>query len=141
MADALEQAGHNVVRHDALYPDTRTRDEVWLKRVGDEGWLGVTHNKKIQRTKLQRDAAMEAGATVFFLIGKLTHAQLAANFVLTLPKVMDFWKTHSAPFTAKVYRPDRIEDFGKKPGRVELWMDKPMWLERLRVEAERRMGR
>lgn len=112
-----------------------------MKRVGDEGWLGLTHNKKIQRTKLQRDAAMEANAMLFFLIGRLTHAQLAANFILTLPKVIEFWHKHTAPFTAKVYRPDRVEDFGMKPGRVELWMDKPMWLERLRIEAEGGQGR
>lgn len=137
VADALERAGHTVLRHDKIFPDTRTRDEVWLRRVGDQGWLGVTHNKKIQRTKLQRDAAMAAGATVFFLIGKLTHARLAANFILTLPKVIEFWHAHSAPFTAKVYRPDLTEDFGEKPGRVELWMDKAGWLERLRIEAQR----
>src|SRR4051812_10637896 len=89
VANALENAGYDVRRHDAIFPNPRTRDEEWLGRVGREGWLGLSHNKDIQRTELELDVAMTEGAGVFFLIGKLTHDQLAANVIATLPAIIN----------------------------------------------------
>jgi hypothetical protein len=129
VADALERLGEQVRRHDIIFPSSRTRDEEWLQRVGREGWAGLSHNKDIQRTESQLDMAMTEGAGVFFLIGKLTHPQLAANVIATLPRIIDFWNNQPRPFTARVYRPDGgPAALGMRPGTVGLWMDKAGWL-------------
>ncbi len=130
VADALEKEGYGVVRHDAVFPNPKTKDPEWLARVGQEQWAGLSHNKDIQRTEDELDVAMSEDAGVFFLIGKLTHKQLAANVIATLPAIIEFWHSHPRPFTAKIKRPavGGAEAVGVKPGTVELWMDKEGWL-------------
>jgi hypothetical protein len=139
VADALEDAGYTVRRHDAVFPDPKTKDPVWLARVGREQWAGLSHNKDIQRTEAELDVAMAEGAGVFFLIGKLTHKQLARNVIATLQVIIEFWQTHPRPFTAKIRRPEGgAEVIGIKPGTVELWMDRAGWLAWREARKERR---
>ena len=109
--------------------------------MGREGWAGLSHNKDIQRTEAELDVAMSEGAGVFFLIGKLTHVQLAANVIATLPRITGFWQNHPRPFTAKVYRPEGgAATVGIKPGTVELWMDKAGWLAWRKERRGSRLG-
>jgi hypothetical protein len=138
IADALGQAGAVVKRHDQVFQDPRTPGTVWLEYVGQQGWIALSHNTGIQRVIAERDAAMRANIALFFLAGKLTHPQLAANAVATLSRIIAFRRKHEPPFTARVYRPDVLADLGSKPGRVEMWMTKELWEQQLRHEASKR---
>lgn len=76
--DALIAAGLTVQRHD-LHFHSKTRDEEWLAFVGEQGWVGITHNRKIRYVQAERDAVMLAGVPCSFLAGHHTHAELAEN--------------------------------------------------------------
>ena len=43
----MRAADLSVVAHDDVF-DEHTSDEVWLKYVGENGLIGVTHNKNIK---------------------------------------------------------------------------------------------
>lgn len=43
----LRAAGLTVVRHSDLFPQDAS-DEQWLERVGADGWIAVTHDRRIR---------------------------------------------------------------------------------------------
>ena len=124
--DALVQAGAEVRRHDNLFAST-TPDTEWLSYVGAQGWIALSRNKKIEKVRVERDIAMRAGVPLFFLVGKLFHPQLAANLVLTLPRVIRFYKKNPKPFMAKIHRPEAPGLVGIDPGRVEMSLTLEDW--------------
>lgn len=124
--DALEAAGFSVERHDHHF-GPRTTDPAWLTEVGSRGWIPFSHNKDIRYRTQERDAAMRAGLPLFLLIGHAPHAELAANLVETMPRILEFLDVHEPPFIAKVYRPTPVAEVGKKPGRVEMWLSEAAW--------------
>lgn len=81
---------------------------------------------------------MREGVPLFFLIGHLTHAQLAANLVLTMPKIVSFLEKHEPPFMARVHRPDGLSNLGRKAGRVELALTKELWEQMIAGPKRRR---
>ncbi len=123
-----------VERHDTHFPDTRTRDEVWIPWVAERGWIALSHNKHIQRTKSQVDEAMRGGLALFFLIGK-KHEEYQRNLIVTLPRIIRFREKYEPPFIAKVFRPPPKFPLGSRPGTVEMSLTKEQWLA---AEAERR---
>jgi len=123
----LRDAGLRVERHDDHF-EPLTPDTVWLKTVGQRGWVALSHNKQIRYTTAERDMAMRAGLRLFFLIGDTTHEILARNFVLTVDRVRQFLAAHEAPFIAKIYRPTPVAAVNDGlPGRVEMWLSFEEW--------------
>ena len=117
----LQQAGQTGHRHvDHFAPDAP--DEQWLPTVAARGWIILSADQNILRTPLERDAVMNSGAALFILIGgNAPAAELAANFINTLPRITAFLDEHQPPFIAKVYRPNPRTDIGRgRPGTVEL---------------------
>jgi hypothetical protein len=53
-------------------------DRVWLRLVGEKGWVALTHNKRIRWERDELGDLMEHGVMAFFIIGKGPHAALAA---------------------------------------------------------------
>ena len=129
--DALLDAGYSVVRHDQVF-GPRTLDEQWLPVVAQRGWLALSHNKKIRRVTIERDAAMRSGLALFFLIGKMSHRELATNLVATVPRIIEFREKHQPPFIARVSRPETKFAIGSRPGTVEMALTESQWLELLR---------
>ncbi|MDQ3244280.1 MAG: hypothetical protein M3Q09_11165 [Gemmatimonadota bacterium] len=130
----MRAAGYAVECHDDHFPDTRTKDEVWLTQVASRGWIAFSHNKAIRRVKEERDAAMRAGLALFFLIGK-HHEDYQRNLVATMPRVITFRERHEPPFIAKIHRPDARFPIGSHPGRVEMDLTKEEWLATLDEES------
>lgn len=124
--DALAAAGFSVERHDDHF-DPLTPDPVWLTEVGKRGWIPCSHNKDIRYRSQERDAAMRANLSLFFLIGHAPHAELAENLIYTMPRVVAFLDEHDPPFIAKIYRPTPVEAVGEKPGRVQMWLSAVDW--------------
>lgn len=124
--DALLQAGISVERHGAHFAPA-TPDAEWLPIVGEPGWLVLTHNKKQRYTPLERDAVMRSHVGLFVLVGHMSHADLAANVVRTMGRIVAFREKHEPPFIAKVYRAAERSMSGR-PGRVTLWLSREEWL-------------
>lgn len=125
--EAIREAGYSVIAHDTVFPDAQnTEDRDWLERVGAEGWLALSHNYRIRNEPDEIDMAMRAGVALFFLIGK-RHEDLVTNLRLTLPRIIRFRKNNKPPFVAKVHRPEKPDDFGKKAGRVSMWVTEEQW--------------
>ena len=118
----LQEAGLSIVRHSELFaPDTA--DEKWLERAGAEGWIAVTHDRRIRYKPNELDAVIRHGVGLLVVIGDAAFPVLAANFVATRLKIESFVGSQARPFIAKVYRPPPA-DVARKPstaGRVELW--------------------
>jgi len=128
--NALRAAGYTAERHDDHFPDTRTKDLVWLPAVAARGWIAFSHNKAIRRVEEERDAAMRAGLALFFLIGK-KHEDYHLNLIVTMPAVIAFRERHDPPFIAKIHRPKTQFSIGSRPGRIEMDLTEEQWRAKL----------
>jgi hypothetical protein len=122
----LAHSGLAVERHAAHFaPDCP--DEEWLEAVGAHGWVALTRDTRIRYKPNELAAVVRNRVGMVVLVGKATHAQLAANFVNTAAKVSEFVGAHSPPFIAKLYRPSASELAldPAAPGTISLWYPKP----------------
>jgi len=118
----LRAAGLQVVAHSDLFAPA-TPDEEWLERAGTEGWIAITHDRRIRYRPNEREAVLRHGLGLLIVIGDVPFAQLATNFVVTLTGIEAFVAGQPRPFIAKVYRPSPA-DVARDPaarGRVDLW--------------------
>jgi len=87
--------------------------------VASYGWVVVTGDKAILRTRLEMAAIRESQALVLVVIGKKAPVgELAQNFVNTQGRIVRFVETAEPPAIAKIYRPGPRERPGS-PGRVK----------------------
>jgi hypothetical protein len=118
----LAASGLTVETHAAHFaPDCP--DAEWLGVVGSRGWIAVTRDTRIRYKPNELAAVVRHGVALLILVGNVTHAELAANFVRTVPRITAFLGQHSPPLIAKVYRPSAAEQ-GRSPsapGSVSLW--------------------
>lgn len=111
----MEQHGDHFA-HDTL-------DEEWIGEVANCGWVAVSHDKRISRRPNERAAVLDAGLALLIVVGGAPNAELAQNFISTLPAIERFLNRHHPPFIARVYRPTPA-DLQRKlrpTGRIELW--------------------
>jgi hypothetical protein len=128
LPNALRAAGYIVQIHDDVFRDPRTKDEVWLPKVAEQGWIALSHNKKQRRVRLERDANMRAGGALFHLIGR-QHDEIVRNLIVTVPKIIRFRESYEPPFMARVTRPEAQYAVGSRPGNVKMALTKAQWLE------------
>lgn len=124
----LREAGIAVHRHaDHFRPDAP--DTEWLPMVAERGWIILSNDRAILRRPLERDAVMQSGACLLVLIGgDAPAAQLARNFVNTLPQVQRLLAQTPPPFIAKVYRPSPVSAVESgTPGTVEVKLTVARW--------------
>jgi len=122
----LAAHGLTVERHAAHFAHD-CPDEEWLGTIGSQGWVAVTRDGRIRYKPNELAAVTRHRVALLVLIGKATHAQLAANFVNTVAKIEAFVSQQDAPFIAKVYRPSSGE-LAQDPlasGSVSLWYPTP----------------
>ena len=98
--------------------------------VAEKGWIALSHNKCQKRVKLERDAAMNAGAAVFYLTGK-RNDEVISNLIATVPRIIRFREKHEPPFMARVTRPEAKFAVGSRPGGIEMSLSKDEWLKLL----------
>lgn len=123
--EILTAAGLTVERHQQLFPPNGP-DEQWLEHCGRNRRIGVTHNERIRYTPNELAAVVEHRVALLVVVGKVPLAELAQNFVNTLPKIEGFVDAHRPPYIAKVYRPPAPE-LAKDPaatGSISLWYPK-----------------
>src|SRR5439155_5622203 len=102
-------------------------DDVWLSESAARGWVALTHDARIRYKPNELAAIVQHKATLLVIVGKTPYADLARNFVNTLPHVLTFLAAHRPPVIGKVYRPapGELARNAKAGGRAELWYPKP----------------
>ncbi|MEZ4379045.1 MAG: hypothetical protein R3B35_12255 [Gemmatimonadales bacterium] len=118
---SLRDAGLVVHAHDEHFGPA-TPDAEWIRAVSHEGWVVLTHDRRIQYKPNERRAVALARISLLVLVGKATPVELARNFVHTLPRIEAFLEAHRPPLIAGVYRPSQAELRRRPdaPGRIEL---------------------
>jgi hypothetical protein len=121
----LAEAGVAVERHGDLFQPEGS-DEEWLEHCGTKGLIAVSHNSRIRYVPNELEAVKRFKVPLLILVGQATTAELAHNFVRTLPRIETFLEGRSPPFIGKVYRatPAELAKSAAAPGRVELWFPK-----------------
>jgi hypothetical protein len=98
-------------------------DETWLERIGQLGWVAITHDKRIRYKPNELAAVMQHKVALLVVIGDAPFPALAASFVATQAKILEFVAQRRPPYIAKVYRP-AASDLAADPaasGRIEQW--------------------
>ncbi len=121
----LAEAGVVTERHGDLFRPEGS-DEEWLEHCGTKGRIAVSHNSRIRYVPNELEAVKRFKVPLLILVGQATTAELAFNFVRTLPRIETFLEGRSPPFIGKVYRasPAELAKSAAAPGRVELWFPK-----------------
>jgi hypothetical protein len=121
----LAEAGIVVERHGDLFKPEGS-DEEWLEHCGSKGRISISHNSRIRYVPNELEAVKRFKVPLLILVGQATTAELAHNFVRTLPRIGAFLEGRSPPFIGKVYRatPAELAKSASAPGRVELWFPK-----------------
>jgi len=109
--DILAAAGLTVERHGDLFaPDGS--DEQWLEHCGTEGRIAISHNERIRYTPNELAAVRRHKVALLIVVGKAPFAELADNFVATLPVIEAFLAAQRPPYIAKVYRASTFKEAG-----------------------------
>lgn len=121
----LADAGITVERHGDLFPPDGS-DEQWLEHCGTRGRIAISHNSRIRYVPNELAAVQRFKVPLLILVGQATTAELAHNFVRTLPRIEAMLDDRAPPFIAKVYRatPAELARCATATGRVELWFSK-----------------
>ena len=121
----LAEAGIVVERLGNLFQPEGS-DAEWLEHCGTKGRIAVSHNSRIRYVPNELEAVKLFNVPLLILVGQVTTAELAHNFVRTLPRIEAFLEGRSPPFIGKVYRatPAELGKSAAAPGRVELWFPK-----------------
>jgi hypothetical protein len=121
----LTESGLRVERHADLFePDGS--DEQWLEHCGRNNRIAITHNSRIRYVPNELAAVRRYGVRLLVVIGRAPTAELARNFVRTLPRIESMLDSRTPTFVLKVYRPSPADTRRgvAAAGRVELWFPK-----------------
>ena len=121
----LAEAAISVERHaDLFLPDGS--DEQWLKYCGTHDGVAITHNSRIRYVPNELAAVKRFAVRLLVVAGQSPSAELARNFVQTLPRIESMLDERKPPFILKVGRPTPAEATPATlaAGRVEVWYPK-----------------
>ena len=121
----LAEAAISVERHaDLFLPDGS--DEQWLEYCGTHDRVAITHNSRIRYVPNELAAVKRFAVRLLVVAGQSPSAELARNFVQTLPRIEAMLDERKPPFILKVYRPTPAEATPATlaAGRVEVWYPK-----------------
>ena len=79
-------------------------DLEWLADVGARNWVVLTHDRRITKNRLERQAVYQHSVRLFVLRGNLTAEGLSDLFLDALPKVRRLLKNNEAPFMVRIWR-------------------------------------
>jgi hypothetical protein len=118
--------------HQEHFPQDEA-DVVWMPEVARRGWPIISPDIQISRARLEVDAIMTSGASVFCLSGgHCTSEENARNFLRCLPQITHVLASTPPPFIAKVYRPNADDPADTRTRRVEVKLTVPEWERRRR---------
>lgn len=105
------------ITHDSVFAQD-TRDEVWLTRAGQEGWIVLTKDKLIRKRSIERKALLAADVRAFvFTGGNMSGVEMAESIVAAIPRMLRVLETTQAPFIARITGAgavDVIDDGGEE---------------------------
>lgn len=104
----LTEGGLHVERHHDLFPQDGP-DEQWIEYCGCNSRVGITRDRRIRYAPSEFEAIKCYNTIVLVVVGKFPYADLARNFVSTLPKIEAMLKNNNPPLIAKVYYPTQKE--------------------------------
>ena len=106
--NVLRQAGEMVKTHDEIFPQS-AKDPVWLKEVGERGWVVLTKDPRIRHRVNEVRAIRRAKVRAFVLTrGDLKGEEMGNIFVKALPAIKKLATSTAPPFIAHVSREGRV---------------------------------
>jgi hypothetical protein len=72
-----------------IHDDHFARDEedrIWLRKVGERGWVVLTKDQRLRYRPLEIAALRASNARVFVAAGNLRGSEIASVFVKALPQ-------------------------------------------------------
>jgi predicted nuclease of predicted toxin-antitoxin system len=104
----LLNAGLAVEIHDEHFKRDE-EDRVWLRAVGERGWVVLTKDQRLRYRPLEIAALRASNARVFVLsAGNLRGAEIAEAFRAALPRISKTLYSGRGPFVARVSRSGQI---------------------------------
>ena len=98
----LIKAGLTVEIHDDHFARDE-EDHVWLRTVGERGWVVLTKDQRLRYRPLEIAALKASKARVFVLTaGNLRGMEIAAVFLTALPRICKILHSRPGPFVARV---------------------------------------
>lgn len=95
-----------------IHDDHFARDEedrVWLKTVGERGWVVFTKDQRLRYRPLEIAALRASNARVFVLTaGNLRGSDIAAVFRTALPRICRHLHSRPGPFVARVSQSGQV---------------------------------
>jgi len=95
-----------------IHDDPFARDEqdrVWLKIVGERGWVVLTKDQRLRYRPLEISALRASNARVFVLTaGNLRGSEIAAAFLAALPRMFRILRSTPGPFLARLSQSGHI---------------------------------
>jgi predicted nuclease of predicted toxin-antitoxin system len=89
-----------------IHDDHFARDEedrIWLRVVGERGWVVFTKDQRLRYRPLEVAALRASNARVFVLTaGNLRGVEIAAVFVKALPRIHRILRLTPGPFLARI---------------------------------------
>jgi hypothetical protein len=78
-------------------------DRVWLRTVGERGWVVLTKDQRLRYRPLEIAVLRARNARVFVLTaGNLRGIEIAAVFLAALPRICKVLHSLPGPFVARV---------------------------------------
>lgn len=113
VAEALKKVRDDLVWLEDRLPHDVT-DQIWLARVGSEGWLGITRDKKILTRPAERRAILLHQVGCFCLTQKQasTRWQYLKLLVNTLDEMERLFASTQRPFIYSVGRTGQFRRVG-----------------------------
>ena len=115
VADELKKVREDVVfKHDLFPPGTD--DSIWLRRVGREGWLAITHDKHVRTRYGERETIMENGVGCFILTYKqdLQKPEIVRMVFDYLPEMEEKFRTTRRPFIYTVSKHGEFKEYAQR---------------------------
>ena len=96
-----------------IHDDHFARDEedrVWLRVVGERGWVVLTKDQRLRYRPLEIAALRASNARVLVLTaGNLRGIEIAAVFVTALPRIFTLLHSVPGPFVARVLQSGHVK--------------------------------
>ena len=104
----LINSGLTVEIHDDHFARDE-QDRVWLKIVGERGWVVLTKDQRLRYRPLEISALRASNARVFVLTaGNLRGSEIAAAFLAALPRMFRILRSTPGPFLARLSQSGHI---------------------------------
>ncbi len=99
VADGLKAVGKDAIAKIELFPDG-TKDPVWLRRVGENGWLAITRDEYIRFRPGEKQAIIDhrVGCFIFTYKNTLKKAEIVELVLRHIEKMERAFKTTPRPF-------------------------------------------